>query len=96
MMARQPPYPTSHFPNAVAFGKFMWGHGAEQAAKRLETITLAELNAHGVTAAIAAGCRDFYAAAVLRGHGADTAPIRKSLMEKCVELLTSNEGGTNG
>jgi hypothetical protein len=96
MMARQPPYPTGHFPNAAAFGKFMWGHGPEQAAKRLGTITLAELDAHGVTAAIAAGCRDFYAEAVLRGHGAETAPIRKSLMEKCVELLTPTERGTNG
>ena len=95
-MARQPPYPVSHFPSAAAFGKFMWGHGPEQAAKRLETITLAELIAHGVTADIAAGCRDFYAEAVLRGHGAETAPIRRSLMEKCMELLTSTGGEANG
>ena len=95
-MPKPPPYPTTHFPSLEEFGDFMWGDGPGPAAIRLETITLAELEAHGVTAAIAASWRDFYAVTVLRGRGGKTAPIRRSLMEKCVELLTSREGGANG
>lgn len=95
-MPKPPSFPTTHFPSLAEFGDFMWGDGPGPAAIRLETITLAELKSNGVTAAIAESWRDFYALAVHEGLGADAAPIRKLLMEKCVELLISREGGANG
>ena len=94
-MARQPPFPSNHFSSAAAFGKFLWGHGAEDAAKRLETIRLSELEANGVTDAIVIGCRDFYAEAILREQGGQTAQVRKQLMEKCLGLLHAGKRGTN-
>ena len=71
----------------------MWGHGADDAAKRLATISLSELESRGVTESIVIGCRDFYVEAIHRGQGGQTAPIRKQLMEKCLALLHAGKGG---
>ena len=62
---------------------------------RLETISLSELEANGVTEAIAIGRRDFYAEAILRKQGGPTAQLRKQLMEKCLGLLHAEKGETN-
>ena len=73
----------------------MWGHGPVDATKRLETISLSELEANGVTEAVVIGCRDFYAEAIIHGRGRQTAPIRKQLMEKCLTLLHAGKGGVD-
>ena len=71
----------------------MWGHGPDDAAKRLETISLSELETNGVTEAVVIGCRDFYAEAILRGQGGQTAQVRKQLMDRCLALLHAGKGG---
>ncbi len=71
----------------------MWGHGPIDATKRLETINLSELEANGVTEAVVIGCRDFYAEAILREQGSQTAQVRKQLMERCLDLLHAENGG---
>ena len=71
----------------------MWGHGADDAKKRLETINVSELEANGVTELIVIGCRDFYAEAILRERGRQTAQVRRQLMERCLGLLRSEIRG---
>lgn len=72
------------------FGFRLWGSGADDARRRIETITQEELDQLGLTVELAKAWRDFYAECAQQGRGSDTAEARCNLMQHCVELLQAS------
>ena len=65
------------------------GTGAADAAARTQSITLAEVQAAGVTNEIAHYWLKFYNNAAASGKGGATAAERVKLFERIIELLDS-------
>ena len=76
------------FGGPAAFGRLIGlGVGRAAAVARTGNITLAEIQAAGVTMPVARYWRDFYQAAVEAGRGATTAAARVQLFDRIIELL---------
>ena len=76
------------FGGPAAFGKVIqWGNGAAGAIGKTANITLAEIQAAGISLPIARWWLRFYQEAVASGKGGQTAIERVKLMERVIELL---------
>ena len=65
-----------------------WGTGDAAARQRIATLTREELEAAGVTLAMAEAWRDFYHGELRRNPGNPSAAGRADLMQRAVELLS--------
>ena len=74
----------------AAFGSLIgWGVGARGAAARVGTITLAELQAAGITLPMALHWQAVYQRAIMNNAGAAAAHERLQLMQRAIELLNA-------
>ncbi len=72
------------------FGTRLWGTGVEGAVASLNAITRESLDELKLSLELAKRWRDFYATAVERKRGDETAERRKELLDKCLKLLGEN------
>lgn len=92
-MFPEPPLPPGM--DLEEFGHWLWGSGPAGAARRLQEVNRAELEAKRMTQSVATWWHDFYQQKVALKQGGRAAVLRAQLLEKCTELLAeaSDAGG---